>query len=86
MMHSSEDGQMNIPDQECLFITAFPGPLSRPSEEQTSNSEGGTAAIEVHNQILHSNPRHNWTALDYDEGMGRIALATTFGTITVLEL
>ncbi|KAK0470226.1 uncharacterized protein EV420DRAFT_1258549 [Desarmillaria tabescens] len=57
---------------ETLMAAVFPGPL---------NSSGQVRVREVC-----SNPLNNWTALDYDEELGRIALGSGFGKIKIVQL
>lgn len=58
---------------ESLVATVFPGPL-KPSESKNSV------------QTLWRNSFNNWTSMDYDEVLGRIALGSSFGRVTILEL
>ncbi|SJL10793.1 uncharacterized protein ARMOST_14187 [Armillaria ostoyae] len=57
---------------ETLIAAVFPGPLNR------------TAQVRVREVCMNS--LNNWTAFDYDEDLGRIALGSGFGKITIVQL
>ncbi|KAK0445681.1 uncharacterized protein EV420DRAFT_1648396 [Desarmillaria tabescens] len=57
---------------ETLMAAIFPSPL---------NPTAQPCVREVC-----SNPLNNWTALDYDKELGRIALGSGFGKITIVQL
>lgn len=65
------DDASGLLSTETLVAAAFPGPL---------NAEADVKTFKVH-----TNAMNNWTALDYDEEHGRIALGSSFGKVTVLE-
>ncbi|KAJ3503747.1 hypothetical protein NLJ89_g8298 [Agrocybe chaxingu] len=58
---------------ESLMMAVFPGSLS-------------TAEGEVVARRVFVNEANNWTSFDYDEVRGRVALGSSFGVITLLEL
>lgn len=58
---------------ESIVAAAFPGPLR--SDETTSRS-----------RTLFTNRLNNWTSMDYDETLGKIALGSSFGRVMVLEM
>ncbi|KAI8996239.1 hypothetical protein BD414DRAFT_477205 [Trametes punicea] len=62
---------------EALCAAVFAGPMARRHPE-----------VETKTRVLWAQPRdgRNWTALDYDEERGRVALGASDGTVTVLEL
>ncbi|KAK0434998.1 uncharacterized protein EV420DRAFT_1653514 [Desarmillaria tabescens] len=55
-----------------LIAAIFPGPLN--------------AMAEVRIHELCSNTPNNWDALDYDEELGRIALGSCLGEVTIVQL
>jgi hypothetical protein len=66
---------------ESLVAAAFPGPLA------ASNTVYRDAAAAVtRSRTLYTNHSNNWTSLDYDEELGRIALGSSFGRVLILEL
>jgi len=40
----------------------------------------------VTTRTLWINSFNNWTSLDYDEELGRIALGSSYGRVTILDL
>lgn len=68
----SPDLNPHIPpsEHESLVAAVLPGPF----------------AHQVKTQVLQSNPSGTWTALDYDEMSGRIALGSSMGQVSILEL
>ncbi|KAF5376655.1 hypothetical protein D9615_007816 [Tricholomella constricta] len=68
-----------VSGHESLVIAAFPGPLV-----QAGQGDDGEAVTQ--SSAIFTNSLNNWTALDYDEEMGRIALCSSFGRVLVLEL
>ncbi|KAH9477170.1 hypothetical protein JR316_0011087 [Psilocybe cubensis] len=62
---------------ESLIITAFPGSLS------IKDDYGGTV---IGKKIFENEVNAGWTSFDYDEVGGRVAVASSFGRVTVLEL
>jgi hypothetical protein len=66
--------EVSAPDiNETLVAAVFPGPL---------NNTGHTAGA----RSLWTNSFNNWTCLDYDEVLGRIALGSSYGRVTILDL
>ncbi|RDB17683.1 hypothetical protein Hypma_001259 [Hypsizygus marmoreus] len=63
---------------ESLVIAVFPGPLA-PSDVS------GNGAV-TRSRTLCTNSLNNWTSLDYDEDLGRIALSSSFGRVMILEI
>ncbi|PBK61097.1 hypothetical protein ARMSODRAFT_897248 [Armillaria solidipes] len=57
---------------ETFIAAVFPGPLNP------------TGEVRVRQVCM--NPLNNWTAFDYDEDIGRIALGSGFGKITIVQL
>jgi hypothetical protein len=70
----SPDVPLPIPEtNETLVAAVFPGPL---------NPIGHT----VETRSVWMNSFNNWTSLDYDEELGRIALGSSYGRVTILYL
>ncbi|KAJ7743457.1 hypothetical protein DFH07DRAFT_35885 [Mycena maculata] len=69
---------------ERLVGAAFPGPLFPVSG--TSHEYDYNKPLAVLGTTLRANELNNWKALDYDEVQGLVAVASTRGRITVLEL
>ncbi len=67
------DEASDLLSKETLVAAAFPGPLNVDSPRVTAVK-------------MFTNSLNNWTALDYDEEHGRVALGSSFGKVTVLEL
>ncbi|PPQ94259.1 hypothetical protein CVT25_004915 [Psilocybe cyanescens] len=67
---------------ESLIVAVFPGSLR--SEEEGKVKEG--SSVVVGKKIFGNEFNTSWTSLDYDEVNGRIALASSFGRVTILEL
>jgi hypothetical protein len=63
---------------ESLVADVFPGPLSA--------SNIADAALVTRSKTLYTNHLNNWTSLDYDEELGRIALGSSYGRVLILEL
>ncbi|KAG5638086.1 hypothetical protein H0H81_001853 [Sphagnurus paluster] len=61
--------------RESLVVAALPGAFTQ--------LEGGRTAW---NNRIYSNHWNSWTALDYDEEMGRVVLCSSFAGVLVLEL
>jgi hypothetical protein len=59
---------------ESVVAAVFPGPLR--SDE----------TIAPRSRTLFTNRLNNWTSLDYDEQLGKIALGSSFGRVMILEL
>ncbi len=57
---------------EMLIAAIVPAPLN--------------SSAEVRVREVCMNTLNNWTALDYDEDLGSIALGSGFGKITIVEL
>jgi hypothetical protein len=66
---------------ESLVAAAFPGSLA-PSDPVDDDA----AAAVTRSRTLYTNHLNNWTSLDYDEELGRIALGSSFGRVLMLEL
>lgn len=78
---------------ESLVAAVFPGSLassalaSRVVPTSTDGDEGdGCLSAVPQRKILYTNSLNNWTSLDYDEVLGRIALGATSGKLMILEL
>jgi len=70
------DVLQNLPSHaahESLVAAVFPGPLN-------------PIGSRVDARTLWTNSFNNWTSMDYDEQCGRIALGSSYGGITILEL
>ncbi|PPQ93506.1 hypothetical protein CVT25_005204, partial [Psilocybe cyanescens] len=67
---------------ESLIVAVFPGSLR--SEEEGKVKEG--SSVVVGKKIFGNEFNTSWTSLDYDEVNGRIALASSFGRVTIPEL
>jgi hypothetical protein len=65
---------------ESLVADVFPGPLS------ASNIVSGDVVAVRRSRTLYTNHLNNWTSLDYDEELGRIALGSSYGRVLILEL
>ncbi|KAK0433888.1 hypothetical protein EV421DRAFT_1842504 [Armillaria borealis] len=59
-------------DCETLVAAVYPGPLNP------------TAAVRL--RVVCSNPMDNWITMDYDEELGRVALGSWSGRITIVQL
>ncbi|KAK0443438.1 uncharacterized protein EV420DRAFT_1724005 [Desarmillaria tabescens] len=73
----THDPAMAFPSEEhygheTLMAAVFPGTLNPTARPRVRE--------------VCSNPLNNWTALDYDEELGRIALGSGFGKITIVQL
>ncbi|KDR65832.1 hypothetical protein GALMADRAFT_260029 [Galerina marginata CBS 339.88] len=62
--------------QESLVVTAFPGPLN----------PGIAESVVIGKKMFENEFNTSWTSFDYDEVGGRIALGSSFGRVTILEL
>jgi hypothetical protein len=63
-----------IPEtHETLVAAVFPGPLNQTGEI-------------VETRTLWTNSFNNWTSIDYNEELGRIALGSSYGRVTILDL
>ncbi|KAG6811607.1 hypothetical protein H0H92_006622 [Tricholoma furcatifolium] len=69
---------------ESLMVSALPGPLAQIDSDSEKPEEGGV--VKMRSSAVYRNDLNNWTALDYDEEVGRIVLCSSFGSIMVLEL
>ncbi|KAI0937967.1 hypothetical protein AcV7_003289 [Taiwanofungus camphoratus] len=77
-VHSSEtQGPEGLMLNESLVAAAFSGPLQR------SHPEINLGARTLWTQTTVGS---NWTTIDYDEELGRIAMGSTQGKVTLLEL
>ncbi|KAG5338230.1 hypothetical protein C0989_007900 [Termitomyces sp. Mn162] len=74
----------SISGKESLMLAAFPGPLTR-DEEGWKQDDVGIDVAGIRSTAVFTNELNNWTALDYDEEVGRIVLCSSFGCVTVLE-
>ncbi|KAF9447785.1 hypothetical protein P691DRAFT_801839 [Macrolepiota fuliginosa MF-IS2] len=68
---------------ESLVATAFPGSLS-PEPGKTWGDEDDV--VETKREVVCWNEQNNWSSMDYDEDVGRIALGSSFGQITIIDL
>ena len=82
-VHSSEtQGSRPNAETEVLAGAIFAGPL-----RDTSDGDAGTKGVRAHTvYVRDSAGSGNWTAMDYVEELGVVALASTQGVVTVLEL
>ena len=75
-------GPQNVvcPDRryESLIATVFPGNLLPIAMEE--------GILEAQTQVIRWNEEQNCSSITYDEDVGRIVLATGFGSITVLDM
>ncbi|KAF8148396.1 hypothetical protein B0H34DRAFT_736837 [Crassisporium funariophilum] len=81
-----EQGRPRV-ENESLMMAVFPGPLS-PSDidiDGDGDGQGGKGKIGMAKKVF-GTQYNNWTAFDYDESLGRIALGSSFGVVTILEL
>lgn len=82
-VHSSEtQGSQPNAETEVLAGAVFNGPLRAKSDDDTVAK--GVRARTVY--VRDSAGSGNWTAMDYVEELGVVALASTQGVVTVLEL
>ena len=66
-----------IPEMnETLVAAVFPGPLK----------QFRRGPVHVQARSVWRNSFNNWTCLDYDEELGRIALGSSYGRVTILDL
>jgi len=80
--------------QEGLVCAVFPGPLCQNhmhkyGAHESSRGTGNTprhSKAEGDVRMMWMNELNNWTTLDYYEAMGRIALGSGDGYVTLLEL
>lgn len=78
---------------ECLCAAVFAGPLQRRRHaggsreaEEGDGAHGGTRAQAARTLWLQRKEGCNWAALDYEEEVGRVALGSSDGSVTVLDL
>jgi len=79
---------------ECLRVAVFPGSLNptRPAEgggetnREAHSTSQHNGSREIKSEIIFFNEANNWTTFDYDEVRGRIALGSSFGRVTILDL
>ncbi|KAI0920696.1 hypothetical protein AcV5_010371 [Taiwanofungus camphoratus] len=75
-VHSSEtQGPEGLMLNESLVAAAFAGPLQRPHPDLGARTLWTQTTV-----------GSNWTTIDYDEELGRIAMGSTQGKVTLLEL
>lgn len=74
-----------ISGNESLMVAAFLGPLARDGDGWKQD-DVDVGVVGMRSTAVFTNELNNWTALDYDEGVGRIVLCSSFGGIMVLEL
>ncbi|KAL1760498.1 hypothetical protein FB107DRAFT_202934 [Schizophyllum commune] len=100
LMFGNDDGrsmQNNVPSlnsHEAMMAGAFEGPLR--GEEEDGDGDGlkganGLQGVEGapltrHGRVLLQNPSNDWTSLDYDELLGRIAFGSSGGYVKVVQL
>lgn len=77
LIHADLDYVRDPVAEERLAGAVFPGPLR-------SNLGLDDQAIEA--RTLITNPRNDWTAVEYDEVMGRIALGSSCGRVTLVNI
>ena len=82
-VHSSEtQGPRPNAETEVLAGAVFAGPL-----RETSEDAAGVKGVQARTvYVRDSAGSGNWTAMDYVEELGVVALASTQGVVTVLEL
>ncbi|KAI0758764.1 hypothetical protein C8Q74DRAFT_1299863 [Fomes fomentarius] len=80
---------------ECLCAAVFAGPLQRRRHHDAGGSReaeegdgvhGGTRAQAARTLWMQRKEGCNWAALDYEEEVGRVALGSSDGSVTVLDL
>ncbi|KAL1743398.1 hypothetical protein HDZ31DRAFT_41024 [Schizophyllum fasciatum] len=92
----------NVPSlnsHEAMMAGAFSGPLRREEGGEgllSGDGRGGDTALPPagagvapqtqHGLLLLQNPSNDWTSLDYDEVLGRIAFGTSAGSVKVVQL
>ncbi|KAF9477998.1 hypothetical protein BDN70DRAFT_896079 [Pholiota conissans] len=73
---------------ETLVAAVFPGSLnprsSRKKKGEADNASYGTTVIG--SNIFENDAGSSWTSFDYDEVGGRVALGSSFGKVTILQL
>ncbi|KAJ3566338.1 hypothetical protein NP233_g7065 [Leucocoprinus birnbaumii] len=79
-------------EHESLVASVFPGSLfpRLPDPDYPENVEFRDARVDLSRPegkvIFRNEPGHSWSAIDYDEDVGRIVLGTAFGNVTILDL
>ncbi|KAJ7601181.1 hypothetical protein C8J56DRAFT_912357 [Mycena floridula] len=68
------------PERECLMAVVLPGPLLE------SHHENSDSIPRYQSVAIRSIEKGKWTAFDYDEKSGRIAMGSGDGEITILEM
>lgn len=81
--HSFDGGSGSTPHEK-VVTAVFPGPFL--ASKGNDNAMHGTTVIPVKTSTMFTNPLNNWTALDYNEVLGRIALGSSYGRITILKI
>ncbi|KAF8625734.1 hypothetical protein AX15_005217 [Amanita polypyramis BW_CC] len=69
---------------EQLMAAVFHGPLSHGRNSKRAQDESDASGVDKWTVCV--NDRNNWTAMDYDEDRGRIAVGSASGDLTVLML
>jgi hypothetical protein len=73
------------PAHETLMISAFPGPLFNEKSAAVSKTGSGDC-VAVEGRPLWTNGLNDWSAIDYDESNGRIAIGTSQGKIMIMNI
>ncbi|KAJ7882537.1 hypothetical protein B0H14DRAFT_2702955 [Mycena olivaceomarginata] len=85
-----DDAYAPVPRKnERLVCAVLPGPLFRGGGASGADLHldvDETGPISVQGRTLRPNELNNWKTLDYDEARGRVAIGSTRGRITVLDL
>jgi hypothetical protein len=71
----SPDALETLRVPESLMVAVFPGLLN-----------AGPRQTDVRAKMLWQNHFNNWTSVDYDEERGKIALGSSYGKVTLLDL
>ncbi|TRM70165.1 hypothetical protein BD626DRAFT_476498 [Schizophyllum amplum] len=85
LLFGNDDGrslQNNVPSlnsHETMMAGAFTGPLGL-------GPGGGQVPATRLGRMLFQNPLNDWTSLDYDEELGRIAFGSSGGSVKVVQL
>jgi hypothetical protein len=86
---------------EALVAAVFPGSLNPSSRGRRDKEQGGSESVDdvldelgdseeevvvAGRNIFENAPGSSWTSFDYDEVGGRVALGSSFGKVTILQL
>jgi sulfur carrier protein ThiS len=86
---------------ETLVAAVFPGSLNPSSRGRRDKEQGGGESVAdvldelggseeevvvAGRNIFENAPGSSWTSFDYDEVGGRVALGSSFGKVTILQL